>query len=682
MKNKIQILLLLIAVVALRVEAANITINWQTYNEPSTSHNGPVLTRSSDGGVTWYQITQLPQLSGGGNNWGTHVWSYNDGATQNVKFRLSAAAAGTQPYVQSETITTSYSYSGGFSPNYITLVLNYAPTPPAPTYTTNCVYLTLGNSSQYPKTYRITFNTGVPGAPDQEQNVFVLPSQTSPFTVCTVSTNGYKPTYRVVTLDLNGSQDPSWDGVTGTNSAYIDSGIGLTATNGALADQQIYNRMTNGYNAPSSGAQLATEETLQRVGGVLHNDLAQGFNQLEKRAEVANSNGGQTVSKLETLHNDNIVTASKIDTLHTDLQTANDSLNNLVTAQNTANTKLDNIRNELIQANTNQMAQLDLSQKLLNAVESNGYWMDGMFINTSALTNSSIQLYRETTNYYATSTNILRAITNRIQALDDTIQRLTNSYFDPDPVPDFVNTNINIVSNYVNVTVTNNILVSNTFDTGIIITQQPSQLADGRQYSGEGENIWDSMQVQQSNFIIPKQAPQWNIEINTPLYNATLDLNPLSLPWVADLAALLRRIECWIICFGAAFYILTQGAAAMRNLTVARQAEGQSNLNVPVLGTFIGAISGVVVATSITIAIVAVIAFVAYRVIPFHEFILQNPFDGTVSAVVTNGIWLVDQFFPLQLLFVTTLSLFIYKVALSKAEWIANTVIRFLVKAD
>ncbi|MCO5053683.1 MAG: hypothetical protein M9920_15500 [Verrucomicrobiae bacterium] len=169
----------------------------------------------------------------------------------------------------------------------------------------------------------------------------------------------------------------------------------------------------------------------------------------------------------------------------------------------------------------------------------------------------------------------------------------------------------------------------------------------------------------------------WTITVPAGGQSFQVNLNPFSLGWVSDLAALCRRIVTWGVLFLLVWRNTHITIAAIMATGGFRQA---TSAGTTVLGTNVNSGLALAMAVAITVAVgVIPVALVTWAGATGHlPTIFSSPFTASTSPIL-QSLYLANQFFPLALMLTASISAWVYQISLGGLLWVSQAIVRFLV---
>jgi hypothetical protein len=167
-------------------------------------------------------------------------------------------------------------------------------------------------------------------------------------------------------------------------------------------------------------------------------------------------------------------------------------------------------------------------------------------------------------------------------------------------------------------------------------------------------------------------SSEWSISIPY-MGGYSVDVNPFHKPFVVALAAFMRMTIRWASIVGVCLWNINVLAKALNALGATRQATSAANVPLASAGT------ALIMATIISVVMVAVPAFGIYKLWDYLGVLRANPFAGTVDGPLACSLWLVDQFFPIAVIVGCVIAKWSFTAALDAVVWAVQTITRFLV---
>lgn len=169
-------------------------------------------------------------------------------------------------------------------------------------------------------------------------------------------------------------------------------------------------------------------------------------------------------------------------------------------------------------------------------------------------------------------------------------------------------------------------------------------------------------------------APTWLVHIPAAIGGSTteVNLNPLSVGWVADLAALCRFFIKWTLWL-TLFYSIIKYCGTMT--TMITQTAKTNGGNVALNSVRVG------VAIGLVLVIVTIITYTVSWWTDRMENVFLDPWVLGSSEPVQNGFWLANQFFPLTEMVTISLVGLVFYVVFVGIAWTTQQIVRIVSEA-
>lgn len=198
--------------------------------------------------------------------------------------------------------------------------------------------------------------------------------------------------------------------------------------------------------------------------------------------------------------------------------------------------------------------------------------------------------------------------------------------------------------------------------------------------STAGSAIRNQLDAAANSLVVPSipTAPvsPWRVTLGTVPGGQSweVDLNPLSYPSVASLAAWLRNVLVW---FSTVVYVMACYNVVHQALLIAPAARQTSSASaVPAASSGFALLAAPIITVSLAAIPAVFVAFMSAG--GYYSVINANPFGGG-DSVIQMGVSLAAAFLPLETIIAQIVLFFVFKIKLGAVYWLACTIVRFIV---
>lgn len=228
---------------------------------------------------------------------------------------------------------------------------------------------------------------------------------------------------------------------------------------------------------------------------------------------------------------------------------------------------------------------------------------------------------------------------------------------------------------YTNVTIITNDLpqVTNTYDVDV-------QKAQGQAAAETVKGQLEEMVADAPTSIDIPMDPigdSWTVNFSAGQNTFSLNFNPMRISWVADLASLIKRLIARAVVLALLIAMGKSLSANIRSSVSARQATAQPDAQILLPGALTGL--ALAAASAITLVLGAIPTFAVFVMRGYLATAFSNPYSGTSHGSVLQGLWLANQFLPLELIAIAPVNYYVFVMTQNTLFWTSCTAVRFIV---